>query len=137
MSSKRQHDEGPNNSEAAWKLPSSRPMRCKPVTALPAGEDWTFEIKFDGYRCIAVKRGREVTVFSRHRKVLNRRFPSVVQALASLGSDFVLDGELVALDSPIERRRNLLHNLLAAPEDPQVTSRKPPAVTANMMGDQK
>jgi ATP-dependent DNA ligase len=112
-------------------------MRCKPVTALPAGEDWTFEIKFDGYRCIAVKRGREVTVFSRHRKVLNRRFPSVVQALASLGSDFVLDGELVALDSPIERRRNLLHNLLAAPEDPQVTSRKPPAVTANMMGDQK
>ena len=34
------------------------PMQCKPVTALPAGEKWTFEIKFDGYRCIAVKRGR-------------------------------------------------------------------------------
>ena len=49
------------------------PMQCKPVTALPAGENWTFEIKFDGYRCIAVKHGREVTVFSRHRKVLNRR----------------------------------------------------------------
>ena len=30
------------------------PMQCKPVTALPAGERWTFEIKFDGYRCIAV-----------------------------------------------------------------------------------
>jgi ATP-dependent DNA ligase len=28
------------------------PMQCKPVTALPAGEKWTFEIKFDGYRCI-------------------------------------------------------------------------------------
>ena len=37
------------------------PMQCKPVTALPAGEKWTFEIKFDGYRCIAVKRGQEVT----------------------------------------------------------------------------
>jgi DNA ligase D-like protein (predicted ligase) len=131
------------------------PMQCKPVTALPAGENWSFEIKFDGYRCIAVKRGREVTVFSRHRKVLNRRFPSVVQALVSLESDFVLDGELVALDlqgrpsfqilqnnlsrtlpvyfycfdllnrdgetlvsSPIERRRGLLHNMLAAPKDP-------------------
>ena len=34
------------------------PMQCKPVTALPADEKWTFEIKFDGYRCIAVKRGR-------------------------------------------------------------------------------
>ena len=32
------------------------PMQCKPVTVLPAGEKWSFEIKFDGYRCIAVKR---------------------------------------------------------------------------------
>ena len=73
-------------------------MQCKPVAALPAGEQWTFEIKFDGYRCIVVKRGREVTLFSRHEKVLNRRFPRVVEALASLDGDFVLDGELVALD---------------------------------------
>ena len=75
------------------------PMQCKPVTALPAGEKWTFEIKFDGYRCIAVKRGREVTLFSRHKKVLNKRFSGVVEALALLDGDFVLDGELVALDS--------------------------------------
>ena len=39
-----------------------------------------------------------VTLFSRHKKVLNKRFPGVVQAIASLKSDFVLDGELVALD---------------------------------------
>ena len=131
------------------------PMQCKPVTALPAGEKWTFEIKFDGYRCIAVKRGREVTLFSRHRKILNKRFPGIVDAFASLDGNFVLDGELVALDSkgrpsfqilqnnlsrtlpvyfycfdllnrdgetlvssPIERRRDLLHSMLATPEDP-------------------
>jgi ATP-dependent DNA ligase len=75
------------------------PMQCKLVTALPACENWTFEIKFDGYRCIAVKRGKEATLFSRNQKVLNRRFYNVVQALASLDDDFVLDGELVALDS--------------------------------------
>ena len=65
-------------------------MQCKPVTALPA--TWTFEIKVDGYRCIVVKRGSAVTLFSRNEKVLNERFPKVVDALASLGSDFVLDG---------------------------------------------
>jgi ATP-dependent DNA ligase len=37
------------------------PMQCKPVTALPPGERWTFEIKFDGYRCIVVKRKNEVS----------------------------------------------------------------------------
>ena len=71
-------------------------MRCKPVTALPTDEKWTFEIKFDGYRRIAVKRGREVTCFSRHEKMFKKRFPGVTTALASLDGDFILDGELVA-----------------------------------------
>ena len=85
-------------------------MQCKPVTALPANEQWTFEIKFDGYRCIAVKRGSEVTLFSRNEKVLNKRFPKVVDALASLGGDFVLDGELVAFDPQGRPSFQLLQN---------------------------
>jgi bifunctional non-homologous end joining protein LigD len=75
------------------------PMQCKPVSALPAGEKWTFEVKLDGYRCIAVKRAKHVTLFSRHESVLNRRFSGVVRAIASIDGDFILDGELVALDS--------------------------------------
>jgi bifunctional non-homologous end joining protein LigD len=74
-------------------------MQCKPVTALPGDEKWTFEIKFDGYRCIAVKRGSEVTLFSRNENVFNKRFPKIVNALVSLDGDFVLDGELVAFDT--------------------------------------
>jgi bifunctional non-homologous end joining protein LigD len=86
------------------------PMQCRAVTALPVDGKWTFEIKFDGYRCIAVKRGREVTLFSRHKKVLNRRFSSVVEALALLEGNFVLDGELVALDSQWRPSFQLLQN---------------------------
>jgi ATP-dependent DNA ligase len=41
----------------------------------------------------------EVTLFSRHENVLNKRFPRIVDALGSLEGDFVLNGELVALDS--------------------------------------
>ena len=85
-------------------------MQCKPVTALPANQKWTFEIKFDGYRCIAVKRGSAVTLFSRNEKVLNKRFQKVVDALASLGGDFVLDGELVAFDPQGKPSFQLLQN---------------------------
>jgi hypothetical protein len=59
-------------------------MQCKPVTELPADE-------FDGYRCIAVERKREVALLSRNVKVLNKRLPKLVEALASLKGDFVLD----------------------------------------------
>jgi bifunctional non-homologous end joining protein LigD len=73
-------------------------MQCKPVAVLAAGKKWAFELKLDGYRCIAVKHGKEATLYSRHQKVLNRRFPGIVEALALLKGDFVLDGELVVLD---------------------------------------
>jgi ATP-dependent DNA ligase len=79
-------DEGPKNSVGA-QTAFIEPMQCRPLTSLPAGTRWIFEIKFDGYRCIAVKRGQEVTLISRYKKVLNKRFPGVVEALASLGGE--------------------------------------------------
>src|SRR4029450_7500526 len=91
------------------------PMQCKRVSALPLGEKWTFEIKFDGYRYIALKRGSEVTLFSRRQKVLNRRFPGVVDALASVEGDFVLDGELVVLDRQGRPSFQLLQGAAPAP----------------------
>ncbi len=73
------------------------PMQCRPITALPAGEKWTFEIKFDGYRCIAVKREREVTLFSRHEKVLSNRFPCDPWRPSPRSRGTSIDGELIAL----------------------------------------
>ena len=52
-------------------------------------------------------------MFSRNEKVLNKRFPKVVDVLASLASDFVLDGELVALDPQGRPSFQLLQNNLS------------------------
>ena len=82
----------------------------KAVTELPKGDDWTFEIKFDGYRCIALKTGRKVTLYSRNLKKLNARFQALAEALAALPGDFGLDGEIVALDYKGRPSFQLLQN---------------------------
>ncbi|HEY5812180.1 MAG TPA: hypothetical protein VIT23_05975 [Terrimicrobiaceae bacterium] len=58
---------------------------------------------------------KPVTLFSRNEKVLNQRFPKVVDALASLEGDFVLDGELVAIDPQGRPSFQLLQNNQSRP----------------------
>ncbi len=85
-------------------LPSAEPhfvepMRCKLVTELPHGTDWVYELKFDGYRALGIKNGKEVRFISRNGKNLNRRYPELVKALQELTlKAVVLDGEIVVLD---------------------------------------
>src|SRR5438094_9091162 len=89
------------------------PMDCLSVSKLPAGLEWLWEIKLDGYRALAVKSGTGVTLFSRQRKSLNRQFPYIVEALADLPAGTVVDGEVVALDESGSPDSNLLQTLRA------------------------
>jgi ATP-dependent DNA ligase len=73
-------------------------MDCLPVPKLPEGSQWVWEIKLDGYRAVAVKSGGAVTLYSRNRKILNKRFPYMVEPLRGLPDGTVVDGEIVALD---------------------------------------
>ena len=86
------------------------PMECLSVSKLPEGHEWLWEIKLDGYRALGVKSKTGVTLFSRRRKSLNRQFPYIVDALAGLPEETVLDGELVAIDDRGRPEFNLLQN---------------------------
>ena len=66
--------------------------------SLPAGELWQYELKLDGYRAVAFKRNGAVRLRSRNDNDFNVRYPGVVEALATLPDDTVIDGEIVAFD---------------------------------------
>jgi DNA ligase D-like protein (predicted ligase) len=89
-------------------------MDCLPVSALPEGLKWTYEIKLDGYRLEVVRRGRETTLYSRRQNVLNQKFPYIAAALKDLPDDTVIDGEVVALGADGKPDFNLLQNFRSA-----------------------
>jgi len=71
------------------------PMEAKLVTELPEEPGWQFEPKWDGFRCLAFRAGREVDLRAKSGKPLARYFPEIVAMLARLKpSPFVIDGEL-------------------------------------------
>ena len=71
------------------------PMEAKSVDALPEGEGWQFEPKWDGFRCLAFKAGGAVELRAKSGKSLSRYFPEMLAALqAAPADDFVVDGEL-------------------------------------------
>lgn len=72
------------------------PMEARSVPELPAGPDWQYEPKWDGFRCIAFRDGSKVKLQSKSGQPLERYFPEVVEALLAVkAKSFVLDGEIV------------------------------------------
>src|SRR6185369_2399092 len=55
-----------------------QPMKATAVSQLPEGEDWIYEVKWDGYRALALKEGENVRLMSLKEKNLTSDFPSVV-----------------------------------------------------------
>jgi DNA ligase D-like protein (predicted ligase) len=75
-------------------------MTARIVHALPEGDKWIYEVKFDGYRALLMKHGEQVRLRSRNDKDLTRAYPSIGAAALRLNADsVVLDGEVVAVDA--------------------------------------
>jgi ATP-dependent DNA ligase len=77
-------------------------MEARPVPDLPSGDNWRYEPKWDGFRCLAFRDDAKIELRSKSGQPLGRYFPDAVAALGVLAArHFVLDGEIVI---PIERR---------------------------------
>ncbi|HKB67890.1 MAG TPA: ATP-dependent DNA ligase [Pyrinomonadaceae bacterium] len=76
--------------------PPYPPMDALLVSEIPAGANWEYEPKWDGFRCLAFRDGKNIELQSKSGQALGRYFPEIVAALLKLkASKFILDGELV------------------------------------------
>jgi bifunctional non-homologous end joining protein LigD len=95
-----------------------KPELATLVDAVPTGDDWVHEIKFDGYRVLARIAAGKVSLFTRNGKDWTDRMPTLRDALQQLNVDSaVLDGELVALDAKGISSFQTLQNSLSAGGD--------------------
>jgi ATP-dependent DNA ligase len=73
-------------------------MLAKLSRELPTGDEWSYEPKWDGFRCIVFRDGADVELGSRNERPLTRYFPEVLDPLrAALPERAVVDGELVIM----------------------------------------
>ena len=105
------------------------PMEAKLVGELPRGEEWQYEPKFDGFRCIAFKDDGEVDLRSKSGQPFNRYFPEIASALEKVKARrFVLDGELVVPEGDVLSFDQLLMRIHPAKSRVEKLSREHPAL---------
>jgi len=76
--------------------PPIEPMETRQAKEIPEGEQWTYEPKWDGFRCVAFRDGDDVELQSKSGETLTRYFPEIVKAIRSAHTQrFVVDGELL------------------------------------------
>jgi len=75
--------------------PPLPPMETRSAEEIPVGDNWQYEPKWDGFRCIAFRDREDVYLQSKSGQPLARYFPDIVEALKKLpAKNFVIDGEL-------------------------------------------
>jgi DNA ligase D-like protein (predicted ligase) len=99
-----------NSAARAATIRFVEPMYAQLVQQLPEGDEWQYEVKFDGYRCLAGKDGAGVTLWSRRGNDLTAQFRNIAKACGQLPPRTLIDGELVAIDENGRISFNLLQH---------------------------
>lgn len=97
------------------------PAETKPMLATLVEEPfdrpgWLFEVKWDGYRALALLHGGVVRLISRNGKSLNQRFPPLAESLRQLPFNAIFDGEVVIVDENGRSDFQLLQNYMRTGE---------------------
>ena len=86
-------------------------MMAVSAAVLPRGADWSYEVKWDGYRAQAVKHGASVSLASRNLKNITRQFSAIADVVSRVDAKTaVLDGEIVALGADGRPSFQALHH---------------------------
>jgi bifunctional non-homologous end joining protein LigD len=86
------------------------PMYALAVQQLPQSQEGLYEVKFDGYRCLAGRDSTGVTLWSRRGKLFTTQFPHIARACKQFPPGTLVDGEIVALDETGRISFNLLQH---------------------------
>ena len=86
------------------------PMYALTVQKLPQGQEWLYEMKLDGYRCLAGRDSTGVTLWSRRGNLFTNQFPHIARACERFPPNTLVDGEIVALDESGRVSFNLLQH---------------------------
>lgn len=101
---------------------SSIPKKIHPALATlvdeaPNGKEWLHEIKFDGYRIIAIKKSGKTQLYTRNANKYTNKFKGITEAIDALViENIILDGELVVLDDRKQSNFQLLQNAIKSGE---------------------
>src|SRR3954453_11290620 len=109
--------------------PPFPPMEALSVDEVPVGPEWQYEPKWDGFRCLVFRNGKNVALQSKSGKPLTRYFPDVVEAALALKADtFVLDGEIVVPEGKVFSFDALLQRIHPAPSRIKKLAQETPAL---------
>jgi ATP-dependent DNA ligase len=109
--------------------PPIDPMETRLAQRIPEGDDWTYEPKWDGFRCIAFRDGKNVELQSKSGETLTRYFPEIVSALLEATVQrFVVDGELMIVEGEASDFDALLQRIHPAESRVRRLAAETPAV---------
>lgn len=96
---------------------------AKLVQRVPEGEDWLYELKYDGYRILAYMEGNNIRLITRNGNDYTERFQGIVSSLVDWaeGRTMILDGEMTVTNPEGKTDFQALQNYMKNPQSKKLT----------------